>query len=101
MNKKNKSLGNIVDLIEAVALKYSPLRDTAPKITAKGRGIIAEKIIDLAKKHNIPIQKDPDLVHILSQLNLEDEIPESVYQVVAEILAFVYSLNAQMVSKDY
>lgn len=82
-------------LKEAVALKYSPPKDAAPKVTAKGRGIIAEKIIELAKKHDIPIQEDPDLVKILAQLDLEQEIPPSVYQVVAEILAFVYSLNAQ------
>ena len=82
-------------LKEAVALKYSPPKDAAPKLMAKGRGLVAEKIIELARKHGIPIQENPDLVKILAQLDLEEEIPPSVYQVVAEILAFVYSLNAQ------
>jgi flagellar biosynthesis protein len=82
-------------LKEAVALKYSPPKDPAPKVTAKGRGVIAEKIIELAKRYDIPIQEDPDLVQILAQLELDQEIPPELYQVVAEILAFVYSLNSQ------
>lgn len=77
----------------AVALKYSPPETSVPKIAAKGHGAIAEKIIELARKHNIPIKEDPDLVQILSQLDLNEEIPTSVYKAVAEILAFVYSLN--------
>ncbi len=62
-------------------------------MTAKGSGYIAEKIIQLAKEHHVPIEEDPDLVQVLSQLELEQEIPPSVYKVVAEILAFVYSVN--------
>jgi flagellar biosynthesis protein len=78
---------------KAVALKYTPKVDRAPKITAKGSGRVAEKIIELAKKHGIPIQEDPALVKILSQLDFYQEIPPSVYVVVAEILAFIYSMN--------
>lgn len=77
----------------AVALEYDPESSGAPRVTAKGSGLIAQKIIDLAKKYNIPIKEDPDLVHILSRLELNREIPPAVYRVVAEILAFVYSLN--------
>jgi len=54
---------------------------------------VAQKIIDLAKKHGIPIHEDPALVQILAQLDFHQEIPPSVYVVVAEILAFVYSMN--------
>lgn len=79
----------------AVALKYSPSETPVPKIAAIGHGAVAEKIIELARKHNIPIKEDPDLVQILSQLDLNEEIPASVYKAVAEILAFVYSLNNQ------
>ncbi len=77
----------------AVALKYTPKVDRAPKVTAKGSGLVAERIIELAKKHKIPIQEDPGLVQILAQLDFYQEIPPSVYGVVAEILAFIYSMN--------
>ena len=59
------------------------------------QGIIAEKIIEIAKKNNIPIKDDPDLIEILSQLELDEQIPPAVYQVVAEIFAFIYDLNTQ------
>jgi flagellar biosynthesis protein len=80
-------------LKKAVALRYNPPKDRAPKVTAKGSGLIAEKIIELAKSHGVPIQEDPALVQILSQLDFHQEIPPSVYLVVAEILAFIYSVN--------
>lgn len=78
---------------KAVALAYKPGLDRAPKVTAKGRGRVAEKIIELARKHHVAIQEDPDLVETLSLLDLNEEIPESLYIVVAEILAFLYSVN--------
>ena len=77
----------------AVALKYSPSETPVPKVVAKGYGEVAKKIIALARKHNIPIKEDPDLVQILYQLDLNQKIHPSAYKVVAEILAFVYSLN--------
>lgn len=80
-------------LKKAVALKYEPPKREAPIVTAKGQGFVAEKIIEVAKKKHIPIKDDPDLVQILSQLELGDQIPSSVYQVVAEIFAFIYHLN--------
>ena len=78
---------------KAIALKYQPGKDRAPKVTAKGSGIIAQKIIELAEKHGIPIKEDPALVEVLAQLDFYQEIPPTVYVVVAEILAFVYSMN--------
>ena len=80
-------------LKKAVSLQYEPHKHEAPMVTAKGQGLVAEKIIEIAKKHNIPIKDDPDLVEILSQLELEEQIPPTVYQVVAEILSFIYHLN--------
>ena len=82
-------------LKKAVSLQYDPARQEAPIITAKGQGIIAEKIIELAKKHHIPIKDDPDLIEILSQLELDEQIPPAVYQVVAEIFSFIYHLNTK------
>ncbi|MFZ5571710.1 MAG: EscU/YscU/HrcU family type III secretion system export apparatus switch protein [Thermodesulfobacteriota bacterium] len=80
---------------KAVALKYQPQKDHAPKVAAKGSGHIAETIIALAQKHGIPVKDDPDLVEVLSKLDLEAEIPPSVYLVVAELLAFAYSINGK------
>ena len=77
----------------AVALQYQPSKHAAPVVTAKGQGFVAEKIIALAKKENIPIKDDPDLVQVLSQVDLDEQIPPAVYQVVAEIFSFIYHLN--------
>jgi flagellar biosynthesis protein len=77
----------------AVALKYQPESDNAPKVIAKGRGKVAEKIIEVAKKNNVFIHDDPDLVEALSQLDIHEEIPNELYSVVAELLAFIYSIN--------
>ena len=82
----------------AVALKYRPESDGAPKITAMGRGTVAEKTIRIAREHHIYVHNDPDLIEVLSQLDLDDEIPPVVYTVVAELLAFVYSLNRETVA---
>jgi len=79
----------------ATALEYEGGKDLAPRVTAKGKGAVAEKIIQLARQHNVPIKKDPGLVQILSQLDIDDRIPPELYKAVAEILAFVYSLNEQ------
>ena len=78
----------------AVALKYQPGTDPAPKIMAKGQGNIADKIIAIAREHNIYVHTDPDLIEVLSQLDLHAAIPPDLYVVVAELLAFVYSLNS-------
>jgi flagellar biosynthesis protein len=78
---------------KAVALRYVPPLDRAPKLTAKGSGLLAQKIIELAQKHGIPIKEDPVLIQVLSQLDFYQEIPPSIYVMVAEILAFVYSVN--------
>jgi flagellar biosynthesis protein len=80
-------------LKKAVALRYIPDQDRAPKVTAKGSGILAQKIIELAQKHGVPIKEDPALIQILAQLDFYQEIPPSVYVVVAEMLAFIYSMN--------
>jgi flagellar biosynthesis protein len=77
----------------AVALKYRAGADRAPKVTARGKGKIAEKIIEIAKDHHIYIHEDPDLIEILSTLDIHEEIPPDLYVVIAELLAFVYSLN--------
>ncbi len=78
---------------KAAALKYRHGKDSAPKLVAKGKGKVAEKIIEIAKAHGIPVQEDKELVEFLSMLDLYQEIPPELYKAVAEILAFVYSLK--------
>jgi len=78
---------------KAVALKYRRDKDRAPKVVASGKGSTAQKILELAREHNIHIHDDPDLVEVLSQLDLNEEIPPDLYVVVSELLAFVYNLN--------
>ena len=84
---------------QTVALRYAPKRDGAPKLVAKGRGYLADKILELARLHNIPIRQDKNLVQILSRLDLEEEIPPEVYQAVAEVLAFIYRLSGRRALK--
>lgn len=64
-------------------------------MVAKGQGKIAQKIIELAKAHDIPIKDDPDLIEVLSSLEIDEEIPSEIYVAVAELLAFVYSANSK------
>lgn len=78
---------------KAVALKYNIDKDNAPKITAKGKGETASNIIKIAKENNIPIKKDEDLIELLSQIDIDKEIPDSMYKAVAEIFSFIYDLS--------
>ena len=73
---------------EAVALSFDPTDGGAPKVLAKGKGKIAENILEQAK-----IQEDPSLVQLLGQLDLNESIPEELYQAVAEVFAFIYRLE--------
>jgi len=86
-------------LRKAVALKYEPSKDNAPRLTAKGAGKVAERIIDMALKEGIPIREDPDLVGALIQLDFLEEVPPELYKAVAEILAFAYRLNRRMMNE--
>lgn len=79
---------------KAVAVKYSPVSKTdAPQVIAKGSGSKAEEIIKKAEELGIVTYEDPDVVEILSKVNLGDEIPGELFEVVAEILVFAYKIN--------
>lgn len=80
---------------QAVALKYEAGKHGTPEVVASGRGRIAEQIIALAKAHGIYVKQDPELVDVLSTLDIGEAIPPELYAVVAEILAFVYQVNAK------
>jgi flagellar biosynthesis protein len=81
------------DLRMAASIRYDKKKDDAPRLTAKGRGLLADRIIELARKHDIPVKEDPALVSLLCRLDIDEEIPPELFRAVAEILAFVYSTN--------
>lgn len=83
--KKNK-------VKQAVALEYNPA-DDAPRVIASGRGILAEKIIEKAKESDVPVHRDDKLADTLSRLEIGEMIPPELYEVVAEILIFVDSMD--------
>ncbi|MEW6572895.1 MAG: EscU/YscU/HrcU family type III secretion system export apparatus switch protein [Bacillota bacterium] len=77
----------------AAALVYEPEKDAAPRVVAAGRGRLAEMIENLAKEHGVPVYRNPELAFTLSGLGLGREIPPALYHAVAEIIAWVYSLE--------
>lgn len=77
----------------AVALEYEPTVDKAPKVIASGRGYVAERILDTAKEHDIPIHQDEKLTRHLEDIEIGEYIPPELYQVVAEVLVFVDSMD--------
>ncbi|MFW8601111.1 EscU/YscU/HrcU family type III secretion system export apparatus switch protein [Desulfobacterota bacterium M19] len=87
-SKKSKFIKN-----KAVALRYDKESNQAPAVIGKGEGLIAERIIALARENDIPIHADADLVEVLSRLKINEEIPPETYILVAEILAFIYRAN--------
>ena len=78
---------------EAIALSYKPTETSGPKVLAKGKGKIAENILEQATLNDVPIYEDPNLVQLLGQLDLNESIPEELYQAVAEVFAFIYHLD--------
>ncbi|WP_217585621.1 EscU/YscU/HrcU family type III secretion system export apparatus switch protein [Lentibacillus saliphilus] len=80
---------------KAIAMKYDDNQEYVPKITAKGTGRTAENILKKAAEHNIPIQEDASLAELLSELNINEKIPEELYQAVAEVFAFIYRIDEQ------
>jgi flagellar biosynthesis protein len=81
---------------KAAVLKYRHQLDRAPRLVAKGKGMVADRILELARKHRIPIQSDPALVEVLSQLDIDQEIPPDLYRAVAQVLAYVYRVTKTM-----
>jgi flagellar biosynthesis protein len=78
---------------KAVALGYEPNKDDAPRVLASGKGKIAEQIIEIAKKNDIPIQDDPILTAALMEIDINKTIPPELYRVVAEVLSYIYRIQ--------
>jgi len=83
-------------LRKAVALKYHPAEHSAPVVAAKGQGHVAERILELAREHGVPIQEDASLVEVLSRLDIDQEIPPELYALVAEVLSFIYRTDRKL-----
>lgn len=77
----------------AVALRYNRDKEQAPRIVAKGSGYLAERIIEMARAHGVAIYEDKELIELLSRIELYQVIPVELYQIIAEVLAFVYRIN--------
>lgn len=80
-------------LQNAVALAYES-GDSAPRVVAKGRGMIAEQIIERAREHGVFVHESKELVALLMQVELDRHIPPELYRVVAELLAWLYHIDA-------
>lgn len=81
---------------KAVALKYDVQGSMAPKVVAKGTGIIAGNIVHSAKEHGVPIYQNKTLASMLMAVELDREIPPELYQAVAEVLAYIYRLDQRI-----
>ncbi len=84
----------------ATALRYDTDTADAPRVTAAGSGYLAERIIALAKANEIPLVQDPDLAQTLARLGLNTEIPPNLYLAVAQVLAYLYRLDAESPPPD-
>jgi flagellar biosynthesis protein len=95
------------DIKKAIALDYDIDINQAPKVIAKGKGALANNIIKIAQDNDIPIKKDEDLVELLSAIDIDKEIPQSMYKAVSEIFSFIYDLTtierkkAELKSKNF
>lgn len=83
----------------AAAVAYRPERDAAPRVTAAGRGRIADKILETARAAGIPVREDPGLAEVLSHLDPGAEVPPETYRAVAEILAFLYRVDREALGR--
>jgi len=80
----------------AVALRYDAEAGGVPDVVGKGSGEVAESILRLAREHEIPVREDPDLLQLLAGVQVGESIPEELYEVVAEVLSFLYRVNSSM-----
>ncbi len=78
---------------KAIAFRYTVGKDRAPVVIAKGRGELAERIIELARKEGIPVVEDRPLVEALLRIEVFEEIPPSLYEAVARVLVFVQDIR--------
>ena len=90
---KGRQMANGNAKKRAAALKYDPNNDAVPILSAFGEGYVAERIIETAEEHGVPVLPDPNLAGMLSKLSVGDDIPPALYEVVAKILIFVGEMD--------
>jgi flagellar biosynthesis protein len=78
----------------AVALHWDG--QSAPRVTAKGRGEIAERILELARKHKVPIDQEPALIEVLAEVELGRQIPDKLFVAIAQVISFAYTVRGQL-----
>jgi flagellar biosynthesis protein len=83
-------------LKKAAAIKYDQAKRMAPRVVAKGKGHIAEQIMQVALENDVPMHADRNLANLLEAMELESEIPTELYQAVAEVLVFIYRINGKL-----
>jgi flagellar biosynthesis protein len=83
----------------AIAVKYDKEKDNAPRVIAKGMRLRAEKLKEIAKQYNIPIMRNVGLANALYRVDVGQEVPEDLYDAVAEVLNFVYALQQEQAKK--
>ena len=92
-SRKNPEVSGFNPNQQAIALAYET-GDFAPKVVAKGKGVIAAQIIARAKEHGVFVHESKELVALLMQVDLDDQIPPALYLAIAEILAWLYRLES-------
>ncbi|MGD9536914.1 MAG: EscU/YscU/HrcU family type III secretion system export apparatus switch protein [Alphaproteobacteria bacterium] len=96
MARSEKDDEQSADRRVAVALSYDREADPAPRVSASGKGPVAERILALAREHGIPVREDADLAELLGKLDLDSVIPVEAFVAVAEILSFIYRQNGKL-----
>jgi flagellar biosynthesis protein len=91
-----KSSKKVNAIKQAVALRYDQEKDAVPRVVASGRGNLAERIISTAREHGVEVHEDPDLVAMLTKLQVDEYIPEKLFLAVAEVMAYVYRVNHRL-----
>jgi len=81
---------------KVAALKYDQATNMAPRVVAKGKGHIAEQIVQVARENDVPLLEDRNLANVLEAMELESEIPPELYRAIAEVLVFIYRLNGRL-----
>lgn len=81
---------------KVAALKYDQATNMAPRVVAKGKGHIAEQIVQVARENDVPLLEDRNLANVLEAMELEAEIPPELYRAIAEVLVFIYRLNGKL-----
>jgi flagellar biosynthesis protein len=85
---------------EAVALRFDPDNDNAPRVVAAGSGAVADRITEAATAGDVPIHMDPELAHMLNEFRVGQEIPPELYTVVAQILLFVSRMDEEFLTAN-